>query len=200
MTINPVEHDVSVRSILFGQADDALRMPVLGQALVGRHLARSALRATRPLGAAALGAIDREVGDVAEDMLDIDLGDALVHGWSKHTQLRESARRTLSTPGSEVVALATHQLTSTYHPVVDLLVDRRLVGSITFEVRLVFDVTGLAAVLREGSLVALRGGDILLTATLLLYDESIMQRQHRMDPELVVRLDPPVVLAVPPAP
>lgn len=146
-----------------------------------------------------LGAIDDEIGDIAEDMLDIDVGDALVHGWSRYTQLTESARRTLSTPGRAVVVLARHRVTSTYRPNVDLLVDRSLVGLIAFEVRLDFDVTGLAAVLRSGSLVALRGGDVVLKATVVLYRETIAQRQGRLEPELIVRLDPPVVLARPPA-
>lgn len=198
MTNNLLERDLSVRRFLFGRADDAPGEPGLGHALTGRHVAQSALSQHRPLGAAVLGAIDTEIGDIAEDMLDIEVGDALVHGWSKYTLLTESARRTLSTPGSEVVALARHQVTSTYRPKVDLLVDRRLVGSIAFEVRLDFDVTGLAAVVRSGSLVALRGGDVVLKATVLLYGETIAQRQARLDPELIVRLDPPVALTRPP--
>lgn len=199
MTTNLLEPDLSVRSFLVGRADDAESEPGLGHALKVRHVAQSVLRSSRPLSAAVLGAIDDEIGDIAEDMLDIDVGDALVHGWSSYAQLTESARRTLSTPGSEVVVLARHQITSTYRPNVDLLVDRRLVGSIAFEVRLDFDVTGLAAVLRAGSLVALRGGDVVFKATVLLYGETIAQRQDRIDPELIVRLDPPVVLSRPPA-
>lgn len=199
MTTTLIEPDLSVRSFLFGSPDDTESEPGLGQALTGRHVAESVLHSSRHLSATVLGAIDDEIGDIAEDMLDIDIGDALVHGWSSHRDLRDAARRTLSTPGSEVVALARHQVTSTYHPNVDLLVDRRLVGSIAFEVRLDFDVTGLAAVLRAGALVALRGGDVVLKAAVLLSGETIAKRQGRIDPELTVRLDPPVVLARPPA-
>jgi len=196
MTTKPLERGLSVRSFLFGR-DDASGGSGLGHALAGRHVAQPVLRSSRRLSAAVLGAIDGEIGDLVEGMLDIDIGDALVHGWSTYKQLTESARRTLSTPGSEVVVLARHQVTSTYRPKVDLLVDRRLAGSIAFEVRLEFDVTGLAAVVRSGSLVALRGGDVTLIGTLLLDEETIATQQRRFDPELMVGLDPPVVLTAP---
>ena len=45
---------------------------------------------------------------------------------------------------------------------------------------------------------ALRGGDVVLKAAVLLSGETIAKRQGRIDPELTVRLDPPVVLARPP--
>jgi hypothetical protein len=58
-------------------------------------------------------------------------------------------------------------------------------------------VSGLAAVVRAGNLVALRGGDCLVTATLTLEGAPIARRQHSFDPELLVGLDPPVALAGP---
>jgi hypothetical protein len=196
MTSPTPHHRLTARSFLFDQATGAGTVQDVGHTLSRRGAARSALTAVRHLSGSVLTTVDREIGAVAEGMLEVDLGDALVYGWRKHSALAESARRTLAVPGSEeVVLLASHRATSTYRPHVDLLVDDRLVNSFEFELKLVFDVSGLAAVVRAGDLVALRGGDCLVTATLTLEDGLIARRQHRFDPELIVRLDPPVVLA-----
>jgi hypothetical protein len=63
----------------------------------------------------------------------------------------------------------------------------------------VLDATGLAAVVRDGYLVALRGGDCLVTVRLTLDGERLAERQGNVDPGLVLRLHHPVRLAGPAA-
>jgi hypothetical protein len=192
MTSTTPAQPLTARGFVFDSATGAGTVQEVGEAISRLGVARSALRAVRRLSRSVLTTVDQEIGQVADGMLDIDLGDALVHGWRKHSALTDSARRTLARPGSEeVVLLASRRVTSTYRPHVDLLVDHRLVNSFEFELQLVFDVTGLAAVVRAGDLVALRGGDCLVTATMTLEGALIARRQHRVDPELIVRLDPP---------
>ena len=58
---------------------------------------------------------------MADDLVDLDLGDLLVAGWRRHSRLVEAARRTLAAPGTEEVALlAPDRVTSVHHPHVDL--------------------------------------------------------------------------------
>ena len=87
--------------------------------------------------------------------------------WRRYSALTSAAERTLAAPGSEeVVLLATHRVTWTYEPHIDLLVDGRKVTSLELQMTVVFDLHGVAAVVQLGDLVALRGGGCLITATL----------------------------------
>ncbi len=148
-----------------------------------------------PAAEAARDLVDEEIGRVAEGLLDVDLGDELVAGWRKYSVLIESGQRTLATPGSEeVIVLAQHQVRSSYSPSVDLLVDGFKVNSFEFDLGVVFDVTGLAAVVRAGCLTALRGGRCVVTASLSLEGASIIERQHEVDLGLIVPLERPIPL------
>ncbi|HEU4948071.1 MAG TPA: hypothetical protein VFT31_13040 [Kribbella sp.] len=186
---------VTIRSFLFGAGTGADTAEVVGRVISEHGVARSALHGVRHLSAGAVQSVDREIGTVVDGLLDLDLGDILVACWSKHRALTEAAIRTLVAPGSEeVVALATHRAAATYSPHVDLLVDGRKVTTIEFRLTVVLDATGLAAVVRGGDLVALRGGDCRATATLLLEGVRLAERQSSLRPDLVVRLDPSVSL------
>jgi hypothetical protein len=196
MTSSTPDQPLTARRFLFDPGTGAGRVQGVGDAIRERGVARSVLSGFRRLSSPVLAEVDRGIGEVAEGMLDIDLGDALVCGWRKHAALAEAARRTLAAPGSEeVVLLAAHRIDSTYRPQVDLFVDHRLVNSFEFVLQLVFDVTGIAAVVRAGELTALRGGDCLGTATLTLEGAPLARRQHGVDLRLVVRLRPPAPLA-----
>jgi hypothetical protein len=143
-----------------------------------------------------LQAVNHEIAAVADGLLNLDFGDVLMSGWRKYTNLTEAAERTLASPGSEeVVALATHRVSSTHHPSVELLVDGIKVHTFVFELTVVFDLTGVAAVLRRGSLVALRGGECVVTATLTLEGTPLeLSRKSRIDLALVVALHRPIPL------
>ena len=67
----------------------------------------------------------RETTNAARGLLDVDLTGFLVSGWQKHREVIAAARRTVAAPGSiELVDLATHQITATWHAAVNLLVDK----------------------------------------------------------------------------
>jgi hypothetical protein len=142
---SPAPHQrLTARSFLFDRSTGARPVEHIGDAVSSRGLARSALEAIRHLSGSVLTTIDQRIGEVAEGMLDIDLGDALVHGWRKYSALADSARRTRAAmPGSEeseeFVVLASHRVTSMYRPHVDLLFNDRLVTSFEFELQLVFE-------------------------------------------------------------
>ena len=168
---------------------------VLARSISHRGVARSAIQGVRRLPGSALQIVDREIATAAEGLLDLDLGHALVSGWRKHRNLTAAAKRTRATPGSEeVVVLATHQISSTYRPYVELFVDDVGVGKFGFELTVAFEVDGLIAVVKLGNLVALRGGECRITVTLSVEGEQLAHRQGHLDPALLVRLNPPVAL------
>lgn len=186
---------LTARTFLFGDRAHGDGVPSLSRALEERGAARTVLQGVRHLSSSALRAVDEEVGTVADRLLDLDLGDAMVSGWRKYSALTESARRTLAAPGSEeVVVLATHRATSTYRPHVDLLVDGVKVNSFEFELTVVFDVTGVSAIVRAGDLVALRGGECLVTTTLGLEGAQLAERQRHVDLDVIVPLRSPIPL------
>lgn len=148
-----------------------------------------------PLAGSALGLVDEEIGRVAEGLLDVDLGDALVAGWQKYAALVEAGRRTLATPGSEeVVVLARHRVRSSYRPSVDLLVDGVKVNSFEFDLQVVFDLEGVSAVVSTGRLTALRGGRCEVRAALTLEGARLAERRHEVDLALIVPLSRPIPL------
>lgn len=186
---------MTARVFLLGGDAGADTGEVLGRALSQHGVARSALQAVRHLSGSAVQTVDREIGTVADGLLDLDLGEVLVAGWRKHVALTESAKRTLAAPGSEeIVALASHRITSTSSPHVDLFLDDAKVKTLEFELEIVFDLTALSAVVRLGELVALRGGECLVTATLTLEGWRLAERQGHIDLALTVQLQPGVTL------
>jgi len=191
MSSGVLDTSLTVRTFLLGDSPDT----VLGRKLTEQGVARSSLGGLRRLSAAALHTVDNEIGAVASGLLELDLGDVLLAGWRKYSALTDAARRTLAAPGSEeVLELATHRITSVYLPHVDLFVDDQKIATIEFDLTMVFDVTGLAAVVKAGDLIALQGGECMLTATLSLEKARLAQHHENLDLARKVRLSPPISL------
>lgn len=188
---------LSVRFFLLGEAAGADTAEVLARSLRECGVSQSAIQGLRSLSVSALQAVHREVATVADGLFELDLGDILLSGWRKYTDLTKAAERTLASPGSEeVVVLATHRVVSTHHPSVDLIVDGAKVHTFVFELKVTFDLNGVVAVVRRGDLVALRCGECMVTATLTLEGTSLeLSRKARIDLALVVQLHPPIPLA-----
>lgn len=159
-------------------------------------VAGSAIKGVRRFSTSAMQAVHDEINTVADGFLDLRLGNILVSGWRKYTALVEAAKRTRAAPGSkELVVLATHQVTSTHHPSIDLLVDERKVHTLVFELTVEFVITGVVAVVQRGNLVALRGGPCELTVTLTLEGKPVVPpRKAHVDLPLIVQLTPAIPL------
>jgi hypothetical protein len=182
---------LTVQWFLLGDSGDTS----LGRKLTEQGVARSTLGGMRRLSAAALHTVDHEIGAVASGLLDLDLGDILLAGWRKYSALTDAARRTLAAPASEeVLQLATHRITSVYLPRVDLFVDDQKITTVEFDLTMVFDLTGLAAVVKAGDLIALQSGECLVTATLSLEEVRLAERRGKLDLAQQIRLNPPISL------
>jgi hypothetical protein len=189
---------LSVRVFLHGDDTGVDTVDVLARSLRECGVTHSSIQGLRGLAVSALQTVHHEVATVADGLLDaLDLGDILLSGWRKYTDLTKAAERTLASPGSEeVVVLATHHVVSTHHPSVKLLVNGVKVHTFVFELKVEFDLIGVVAVLRGGELVALRGGECVVTATLTLEGTSLkLSRKGHIDLALVVQLRPPTLLS-----
>jgi hypothetical protein len=186
---------LTARRFLAGSDPGIATAQALSHVLGEYGVARTALAGIRHLSAGAVAAVEDEIGRVADGLLDLDLTDVLLSAWRKYAVLRESAHRSLTTPGSEeVLVLASHRVTATYRPRVDVLVQGRKATSFELQLALAFDLAGVCAVVRWGHLVALRGGECLLTATLALDGTRLWDRRDRVDARWLVPLRPAVPL------
>jgi hypothetical protein len=183
---------MTARSFLFDERAPGMHVPGLGRALLESEAAQSGIRRARRLTSSVTRTVTEEMGTVADDLLEVDLGDALVAGWKKHRALSEAARRTLASPDSEeVVVLAAHTVTSTYAPAVDLYVDKALVNTFEFQLVVTLVLTGVAAVVRRGDLVSLRGGRCDASVSVSLEGARLVTRKRSLDLQALVILDPP---------
>ncbi|MGH3873057.1 MAG: hypothetical protein ACRDSR_16385 [Pseudonocardiaceae bacterium] len=192
-----VAESLSARMFLLGVHAGADTVEVLDRSLRRNGVARSAIQSLHSLSVSALRAVHQEVATVTDALLELDLGSILLAGWRKYADLTKAAERTLASPDiEEIVVLATHRVVSTHHPSVDLIVNGSKIHTFVFELKLEFNLDGVVAVVRQGGLVVLRGGECVLTATLTLEGTSLeLSRKGRIDLALAVRLHPPILLA-----
>ncbi|MGB6162536.1 MAG: hypothetical protein WCF33_03920 [Pseudonocardiaceae bacterium] len=163
MSSADLTESLSARVFLLGDTTDTVE--VLARSLDEQGLSSFTIQGLRKLSGSALQAVNHEIATVAHGLLNLDLGEVLMSGWRKYTELAKAAERTLASPGSEeVVALATHRVSSIHHPSVELLVDGAKVYTFVFELTVVFDLTGVAAVIRQGDLEGYSAGRVEVQA------------------------------------
>lgn len=135
-------------------------------------------RALQNIPATLRKAAVRETTGAAKGLLNADLIGFLVSGWQKHREVIAAARRSVAAPGSiELVDLATHQITATQRPAVNLLVDNRQTATVEFGLSVVFTISALVAGIRGGRLVAVHSGRCNVTATLAVQNAEVISRQ-----------------------
>jgi hypothetical protein len=122
-------------------------------------------------------------------LLGFSLAELLVDGWREHHDLTASARRTLARPGStEFVQLATHQITVTRQPRIDVFVNGDVVATVEAEITVVFVISALIAGVHGGRLTALHSGRCDITGTLVIGGTEVLTRQGRIDPSGAIAL------------
>ncbi|MFD7079708.1 hypothetical protein [Streptomyces sp. NPDC059918] len=193
MTTTPVADPLTVRDLLLGPGGQAPE--ALADSLRNSGAVTGLLPGVHGLTTAADRAVGRELATVVNGFLDLDLVSLVASGWAKYQSLTEAARRTRRSPGSEeVVALATHAITSAHHPSVDLLVDGARAATVAVNLTVLFRITGLVAVVRDGRLVAARSGQCAVEAKLAVRDVVVAAREGRLDLPATLRLREPIDL------
>ncbi|MBD0741416.1 hypothetical protein [Streptomyces sp. CBMA152] len=198
MTTAPVVEPLTVRALLLGPEEEAAE--VLAEALHDHRAAAGVLPGGHGLTSPASRAVEGELATVLNGFLDLDLVSLLAMGWNRYQALREAARRTRRYPASEeVVALATHRITSRHHPSVDLLVDGAPAATVGVDLIVVFKISGLIAVVRDGLLVAVRSGQCAVEVKLAVRDIEVASRKGQLDLPATLRLREPIDLLPPQA-
>jgi hypothetical protein len=115
-------------------------------------------------------------------LLEFDVIELLVDGWREHHDLTDAARHTLATPGSsELVALATHRITVSQQPSIDLFLNGERVETVEIELTVEFDISAAVAGVSAGMMTALHAGRCDITATLAIQGVEAIQKNKRID-------------------
>ncbi len=184
---------VTARVFLFGSGNDAVAN--LADVLTSGEVGGTVGGALQALGQETRASAIRELSRAGAALFDFDLTDLLAAGWCKHSVLRQAARRTIAAPGSEeLVDLATHRISVTHHPYVDLVIDDVRITTVDFDLQLDFDVKALSAVVRFGKLVAIAGGRCDVTGRLAIERVNALTRTGQFDLRLLVHLGRPIPL------
>jgi hypothetical protein len=182
--------------------DDTAPLPGVGSTVdrlenaLRRHpgvlAATAAAVALSPVGAEVVA---RELASALDGLLAVDLVDVLVGGWRKHHDLIAAARRTAADPEDhEAVRLATHVVTLAEAPTIDVFLDDVPVGVIAVQITVRITVVGLSAGIERGRLVAVRGGEVDIEATLAVEGVELARRQGHVDPNRWLPLGPGIPL------
>jgi hypothetical protein len=182
---------VTVSTVMFGEHDPGPALAVSPGWSAAVRGVSAGLAAVSPAGRQQ---VERELAAAGAALLGLDLRDVLLAAWRKHRALYAAAQSTKDSPATEVVQLATHRVTTTHRPSVDVSVNGVRLATVHFELSLVLDVDGLSATVRGGRLVALGGGRCTVTAVLGCGGQSLVSRQAVLDPSVTVPLGEGIAL------
>ena len=136
-----------------------------------------------------VAAAERELAEATDGLLSLNLADVAASGWKKYGALRDAALSTRNSPTTKKsVALATHNIDSSYHPTIDLLVDDARVATIEIDLQIALTMAGVVAVVREARLTEIRSGTCTVAASLSVQQIVITEKQRQFDLPGAVRL------------
>lgn len=126
----------------------------------------------------------------------LDLMSLVIEGWRSYTKLIDAARQSRSTPDQpQKVVVSNHQITSTHHPTIEVIINEtqryaaRLTVTITFDVRLV------RAIVQNADLIAVESGSCLVSVTLGIEKfPDLMKRERELPAAALIRLHSPIRL------
>ena len=179
--------------LLFGDGEDA--PGALAHQILSSGADGNLGRALENLPEATREAAIREAATAAAGLLNVDLIGVLVAGWRAHHDLIAASHRTLAAPGStELVDLATHQITITQQPSVSVLVDDHRVATLQLDLSVVVNVSALLAGISAGRLVAVHSGRCDITVTLAIQGTDVVTRRAHFELPGVIPLSPGIRL------
>jgi hypothetical protein len=176
----------TVRTMLFPGAESVTQVE---RQLEERSALESAVQWLDGVPSGLVEVAAEKVGAVLVGLLDIEAFDLLAAGWQKHEALMTAAHQTAESPGEQqIVELATHRITSTHRPKIDVEVNDVRVGSIDVEIDVTFVLHAVRAVVASGRLVALRSGLVDLEASLSCGGLPIASERRQVNLALEVAL------------
>jgi hypothetical protein len=156
----------SIREVLFGDlvsgpaGATVQKIEEAAERLVG-------VGAVPPQGEATPLFIARGVMTKVADLLNMEISDVVVGAWRTRSALLKAARETLAKPGTyRQVTLKTYGFDWDHEVDVDVSLNGSTIATVTFVVTVDLEVTALAAIVHNGYLSKVNGGDATITATL----------------------------------
>jgi hypothetical protein len=187
MTTAITTQPISASVFLFGDSQDSVH--ALARALDEKGVVGSLGAALTNLSRAGRGAVGNQIATVAHGLLDLDLGDLVIGGWCIFADLTAAAKRSMAAPGSsEIVDLATHSITSTHSPDVEVFVNDTRVATVRFDLSITFTVKGVVATVRDGRLITLHTGVCDVAGTLAADGRQLAKREAHFELPLLVHL------------
>ncbi|MCP2293850.1 hypothetical protein APR11_000254 [Nocardia amikacinitolerans] len=185
---------ITARQALFGCAAREVVERELVERLRTSGVEGLALRRAPVVAAGLRSTALCEVVKAVDGLLEIDLGGVAVAGWRRYERLRGAAMRTRA-GGVERVELYAHEVTRTCCPRLEVVVGENRIGEFTMELGVAVLVQPLAAIVRNGMLVALGPGDCTVTVSLGAPEAGpIMKRERVFKVANVVDLRRPIPL------
>lgn len=132
--------------------------------------------------------VTREIATMAADFLDRDLATIAQDGWSKYRELLDAGAATRASGASQIVPLAGHQISLVERPTIDVVLGGISMSVVQFELAVLIDVVGLAAVVRSGWLKAFESGKCKLSATFRAAGILLGEQHAELDPHLALPL------------
>jgi hypothetical protein len=127
--------------------------------------------------------------EAATGLLEQDVTEVFCTGWQKHTALLVAAKDSLTDPDAKRrVGLATHAISFSHEPAVELHADNRKLAELKLGIKLEVVVKGLQAVIQAGRLVAVEAGTCDVDATLTIAGATVAHRPMSLPLPLTVRL------------
>jgi len=172
---------------------------------LGAYLARAEThealqRRVGAAGAVALSSVEQKLADAAAGFLTIDVMTVLMMGWAKHRALMGAARRTAQAPPGDLqepVVLASHDIVLTQRPTVDVMVNGQKALTLAFELTMTISLTPMEALVRQGRLVALGGGNCTVKTAFSLAGTELGASELPLDLRVVLPLGRGIPLFVP---
>ena len=124
----------------------------------------------------------QEAATAASALLKVDLIDVLARGWREHRDIVAAARRTLAAPlSTELVSMATHEITVEQRPSVSVLVDGQKVATLELGLSIVFDVNALVLGISGGRIIAVHSGRCEITGTLAVQGTDLLVKRAHLE-------------------
>jgi len=125
-----------------------------------------------------------EISRAAIDLLgDIKIEDVLLRAWQKHKEIKKYADREKYPPGETILfPLARHKVRSIHHPSIEILLNDHSVGSLVFDLVLLFDLEGFILKIRDARIVAILTGKCKGSGSFKYKEVVLLKRESQKIP------------------
>jgi hypothetical protein len=194
MTVTTAEPTTPIRAVLFDSPDgaagaltDALRSADTADEIRGR-LGRMA--------DVTKDAIVGEVGSMAGEILEMDVGAIFDRAWSKYAALVRAAEETVGDPDMiRLIELITHEVSVAYEPRVEVYLRSHRIATVTVRLKLSLTLRGVLVEIRDGCVTGIRAGDCVIDGALTIAGQPVTSREITLDLTRAVPFATPIRLA-----